>query len=207
MIFNRRAYHLTDDTLSSSMNIAQEQSFNINPLARILFFTGFTLIELLITVSVFAILLTVAIPSFNTALLNNRLKTNTDSLVNVFNYARSVALNNNYSITVCPLGSNNSTTCGTNWTAGWIIITQPSTGSPTLLKSQQDPSINPKITANVSSVTFDSHGLAATQSNFTLCDSRGASYANSVTILASGFIQSGDTRGTAVWNNAALVCP
>lgn len=140
-------------------------------------------------------------------LLNNRLTANTDAFVNALNYARSTALFQAVNVAVCPLGALNSTTCGGDWSAGWIIVTQPASGANTLLKSQQNLATDPTLSGNVASVVFDAHGLATTQSNFKLCDNRGGSFARSVQVLATGFVQSGNVVGQAVWDNSALSCP
>jgi type IV fimbrial biogenesis protein FimT len=168
---------------------------------------GFTLVELLVTLCALSIMLMVAIPSIQTMILNNRLTAGTDLLVNGLNYTRGAALSNGASVRICPFSAANSTTCGTDWSQGWVVITQPSSGAATLLQSQQNGAISPTIGANASSVTFDSHGLASSQTNFTLCDTRGNIFGRSVEVMATGFIQSGPTPGQAVWNNNALTCP
>lgn len=169
--------------------------------------SAFTLVELLVTICVLGIILTLAIPSFREMLLNSRLNANTDSFVNALNYARSSALDLAVNVKVCPLGSLNSTSCGTNWENGWIVVTQPTTGTAVLLKSQQSSSLDPVMTSSVSEVIFDTHGLGTTQSNFTLCDDRGGSSAHSIQVMATGYVQTGETPGLAVWNNSALACP
>lgn len=168
---------------------------------------GFTLVELVVTLCVFAILLVIAIPSFRTIILNNRLATSTDLLVADLNYTRGMALNNNANVRICPFSAPNSTTCGADWTSGWIVVTQPAVGTGILLKSQQNDNSGPTINSNLSSITFDSRGLASGQSNFSFCDSRGGTFAHSVEVMTTGFIQSGDTPGQAVWNNSSLNCP
>ena len=168
---------------------------------------GFSLIELLVTILVFSILLVIATPSFRTMLMNNRLTTSTDAMVNALNFARTNALSNGVNVAVCPVGTNSSTTCGGDWSAGWKIIIQPAAGGNTILKVQESAPTAPTVTGTAASVTFDSHGLATTQSNFTFCDSRGGAFARSVTVLATGYAQSGPTPGLAVWNNGALACP
>jgi type IV fimbrial biogenesis protein FimT len=168
---------------------------------------GFTLVELMITLSVLCLLLVVAAPSFRTMILNNRLNANSESLVNALNYARSTALYQAMNVVVCPFVTENSTACGANWNSGWIVVTQPSAGVGTLLKSQQASPTDPLLTANVTSVVFDSHGIATTQSNFKLCDDRGGAFARSIEVLATGFVQPGNTPGQAVWDNSALTCP
>ncbi len=87
------------------------------------------------------------------------------------------------------------------------MVTQPAAGTGSLLKSQQYSPTDPTLSSNVTSVVFDAHGIATTQSNFKLCDSRGGSYATSVEVLATGFVQLGNTPGQAVWDNSALACP
>ena len=169
--------------------------------------TGFTLVELMIALSVLCLLLVVAAPSFRTMILNNRLNANSESLLNALSYARSTALYQAMNVIVCPFAAENSTACGANWNSGWIVVTQPAAGVGTLLKSQQASSTDPVLTANVASVVFDSHGLATTQSNFKLCDDRGGAFARSIEVLATGFVQPGNTPGQAVWDNSALTCP
>lgn len=169
--------------------------------------TGFTLVELMIALSVLCLLLVVAAPSFRTMILNNRLNANSESLVNALSYARSTALYQAMNVIVCPFAADNSTTCGANWNSGWIVVTQPAAGVGTLLKSQQASPNDPILTANVASVVFDSRGIATTQSNFKLCDDRGGAFARSVEVLATGFVQPGNTPGQAVWDNSALACP
>lgn len=171
------------------------------------FMAAFTLIELLVTLCVGAILLTLAMPSFREMLLNSRMSANTDAFVNSLNYARSTALSQSVNVRVCPLGNLNSTTCGTDWSSGWIVVTQPASGGDTLLKTQQISGIDPTLSGTASSVVFDPQGLATTQSNFTLCDNRGGTSARSVSVLATGYVQTGATPGRAVWNNGSITCP
>lgn len=172
------------------------------------FLVGFTLIELLITLAVGAILLVFIEPLFQTVVMNSRITMLVDGFVNGLVYAREAALTQNASVQVCPFGSVNSASCGSSWANGWIIITQPTSGSPVLLQSTQALSQGPILSGGaVSNVTFSATGLALTQSNFKVCDSRGAAYARSIEILPTGFIQSGPTPGVAIWNGGALTCP
>ena len=50
--------------------------------------TGFTIIELIVTLSVLSLIMALAIPSFRNMLMNSRLSSSTDLLVNALNYAR-----------------------------------------------------------------------------------------------------------------------
>jgi type IV fimbrial biogenesis protein FimT len=173
---------------------------------------GFTLIELLITIVIAAILMALAMPSFSSMLMNNRLSAQANAFVNALNYARSNALTQNVNAQVCPLGAAGSVTCGANWGAGWIVATLPAAGTGVLLQSYQTGPHDPILSAvafngvTASAIVFDPRGLAATQSNFKICDSRGATYARSLQVIATGSVQQGPTPGQAIWGGA-LACP
>ena len=168
---------------------------------------GFTLIELLVTLMVLCVILVLALPALGTILMNNRLKASSDLFVNALNYARSTALSESVTVVVCPLSALNSSNCGTHWSSGWIVVTQPASGVNTLLQSQQSTSTDPTLSGTTTGIFFDPHGLSSTQSNFTFCDSRGSSFAQSVVVMVTGYIQSGSTPGQAVWDSSMLSCP
>lgn len=166
----------------------------------------------MITIAIVAILAAIAAPSFQTMLLNNRLSAQKNAFINVTNFARSTALTRNAKINICPFSALGSVNCGAAWSAGWIVLTVPTSGAPTLLQSYQTGPRDPKLTAIAfngvvaSNLIFDSRGLATTQSNFVICDSRGSSYASSIQVLLTGFAQAGPTPGQAIWGGA-ITCP
>ena len=173
---------------------------------------GLTLIELLISITIMAIILVFMVPSFKNTLMNNRVLTQTDALINALSYARNTALSQNINVALCPAGAVGSTTCGISWQNGWIIVSQPA-GGPVLLQANvagaNDPVLSVVPIGGVAAinVTFDPLGIATTQANFKSCDSRGASFARSVVVLPTGFIQSSSTMGIAAWDGSALTCP
>jgi len=80
---------------------------------------GFTLIELMVTLALAAILLTLAAPSLQTLLANQRLSASASNLMTTIMQARSTALQYNQRVIAQPLdGSSNS--AGT-WRSGWRI--------------------------------------------------------------------------------------
>lgn len=91
---------------------------------------GFTLIELMITVAIAAILLAVAVPSFNNMLAGNRLATQTNDAIGAIHFARSEAIRRNRTITLCRSASATANTCtaGANWT-DWIVTNNPAGGT------------------------------------------------------------------------------
>ena len=174
---------------------------------------GFTLVELLVSITVMAILLVLTLPSFQNSVMNNRISAKIDALANSLSYARNTALSQNIDVSVCPAGTAGSTTCGTSWQNGWIVVSQPTVGPAVLLQATLTGVNDPLLSAvpiggvAASSITFDSRGLATTQANFKACDHRGGAFARSVEVLPTGFIQTGSTMGMAAWDGGALTCP
>lgn len=93
---------------------------------------GFTLTELMITVCLAAMLVTLAIPGFQTAIRNSRVTNTVNDFVTSLNLARSEAIKRRMRVTVCK--SPNGVNCNTNSTVyscpqtsdygfekGWII--------------------------------------------------------------------------------------
>ncbi|BAP89513.1 type IV pre-pilin [Burkholderiales bacterium GJ-E10] len=171
--------------------------------------SGFTLIELLVTVTIGAIIVALAVPSFGTLLQNSRLTAQQDAFVGALRYARSMALNQNTQAEVCPFSAAGSTACGGSWASGWIVVLNPNgsaTSVPplTLLQSTPVAAGGPVVetTGAVAPVLFDSRGLATSSAEFMVCDSRGSSYADSIWVWATGFVETGSVAGTAAWGGA-----
>jgi type IV fimbrial biogenesis protein FimT len=88
---------------------------------------GFTLIELMVTIAIAAIVMGLAIPSFNTAIKNNRLTAVTNDFITTLNFARSEAVKRGQRITICK--SSDGATCVINttsdWSQGWMVFNNP----------------------------------------------------------------------------------
>ncbi|WP_181179257.1 GspH/FimT family pseudopilin [Methylibium rhizosphaerae] len=67
---------------------------------------GFTLVELIVTVAVFAILASIAIPSFQATMQRNRLATTANELLAGIQAARSEALRSNQTVRFCTTAAN-----------------------------------------------------------------------------------------------------
>lgn len=131
---------------------------------------GFTLIELMVTISVLAIVLAIAVPSFQDMVRRNRLTSETNNLVSALAIARSEAIKRGSVVTVCKTSNPDtaSPTCatGANWVDGWVVFTDGGTrgtidGTDIRLKVQQPGSTGgPTITPSNSFLNFVSYGGA-----------------------------------------------
>lgn len=84
---------------------------------------GFTLIELMVTISVLAILITIAIPSFTATINRNRLATAANGLVSGLQLARAEAVRRGGRVVVCasPDPAAATPVCGPGSWEKWIV--------------------------------------------------------------------------------------
>lgn len=126
---------------------------------------GFTLIELMVTIAVLAILLTIAVPNFQTFVMNSRMASQTNDLITALSLARSEAVKRAANVTVC--ASSDGATCTGGWEAGWIV--HDSAGN--VLRSYAALSGASTLTGSVNQVVFRAAGATtlAASTTLTLC--------------------------------------
>lgn len=119
---------------------------------------GFTLIELMVTISIAAILATIAIPSFQDATLNSKLNALSNNFVASAHLARSEAIKRNATVTLSAASGG--------WQNGWevkagttVIHTQSNLPNGFLLSEGN----------SVSSIVFQPTGVGANSASLTLC--------------------------------------
>jgi type IV fimbrial biogenesis protein FimT len=84
---------------------------------------GFSLIELIITIAIMTILITVAIPGFQSTLMRMNASSIADTLIASLNFARSEAISRNERVALC--ASLDGLACdatAADWNAGWLIF-------------------------------------------------------------------------------------
>ena len=84
---------------------------------------GTTLVELLTTLTIVAILATVAVPGFHTFHLKNQRATEVNRFLHSLFLARSEAIKRAQIVSVCPSTDGRSCAPGAgDWTRGWIVF-------------------------------------------------------------------------------------
>jgi len=151
---------------------------------------GFTLIELMITLAVAAILLTVAVPSFQTLIKRNALTARTNNFIADLHFARGEAAKRGSDVSVCP--SSNGTTCDTsaaNWKNGWSIIP---TGQTAVRRSE---ALTGTLTLSTTKakIIFKSSGITGEQESLTFCETS-IKESRVVQISSAGHVST--TKGT-----------
>ena len=163
--------------------------------------SGFSVVELMIAVSVGAILLTQAGPSFSSVVHKNRISAATTQLYVSLNAARSEALKRRSAVRVCP--SANSTSCRDDgdWSDGWLIFEDanannaPDAAEIIQLFDGFEGDINMQVsTALFGYVQFQPTGVAVgnggNTGEFRLCHADSNALSRVVNISASGRVNS-----------------
>ena len=149
----------------------------------------FTFLELMITLTVAAILSTLAFPSFVTMTKNNRLTTQANDFILALNITRSEAVKRGTPTTI--------TASGGSWANGWTVANPNAT--PVTLRigdALQDSMILTNDNSNTI-LTYSSSGTAAGNSNaapgnFELCDDRTGEIGRQISISTTGRVSVAD---------------
>ncbi|MCW8988029.1 MAG: GspH/FimT family pseudopilin [Gammaproteobacteria bacterium] len=184
---------------------------------------GFTLIELIVTMAVFAILVAVAAPSFNSFVDSSRRASEVNLLSGALSYARSEAIKFDSTISICAQTDGAETCSGTNdWSNGWIVFAD--TDSDGVIDTGESKlrifkpiaagsAITETSTNAPSALTFRGSGfITVASAEFKYCGNRGVTDARAIIISKTGrarlSIDSNDA-GTIHENGSGtdLTCP
>lgn len=155
---------------------------------------GFTIVELMVVLLVLAVITTMAVPSFNTMIKNNRIVTVTNDLNGMLQYARAEAVRRGGGIRVSAIGddvtyglrvwvdSNENNKFDNNETLREVKID--------LANLTLDAEINGKSTQKVD-FNFDARGGSSLGNTLTLdlCDDREGNNGRRIDLLVSGAVR------------------
>jgi type IV fimbrial biogenesis protein FimT len=140
---------------------------------------GVTLLEMVSVMGIVAILMAVAVPSYNYVTTSNRIAAEINGLLGDLQYARAEAIKEGQFISVCAVssGTTNCVTASTtpSWTGGWMVFTDAD-GSGTVggtdvpIRTQSAFTGSDTLLANnsLSVITFNREGFAVNMTSGTL---------------------------------------
>lgn len=170
---------------------------------------GFTLIELLVTISVVALVLAIATPSFTQMMVRNRVSSYTNELIGTINFARSEAMRRSAPVSIC--ASDDGLSCGGTWSDGWIVFVNNNADSPavvdageTVLKSYENGGLTTGYTLNSdtfsSDISFRRDGSATATGLFAICHDNSTKNARALAITPLRPRVATDTDGDGIPN-------
>jgi type IV fimbrial biogenesis protein FimT len=126
--------------------------------------SGFTLIEMMVTISVLAILLAIAVPSFQEVTLSSKLTSLANDFVASAQLARSEAIKRNRPARLC--ASSDGSTCTGDWADGWVVLREDGV----VVQAQKKLPDGFMMSGNVTSISFSATGVGVTAAaTLTVC--------------------------------------
>lgn len=158
---------------------------------------GFTLIELIVTVTVLAILVGLAAPSFSDFMRRNQVSSQSNAFLGALRLARATAITQNRLISICPSTTPDSATptCvdSADFSQGWIMYSATEankvfTAGNVLVKvNQATPNVSLMAPDAGKVITFNERGAStAGVLRILLCARRGSESIGESTLRATG---------------------
>jgi type IV fimbrial biogenesis protein FimT len=160
---------------------------------------GFTVTELMVVTAIVAILLSIGVPSFRYITNSYRMSAEVNGLLGDMMYARSEAVREGQTVTVCVSSNRVACTGGANWASGWIVFSDPNgnqivDAGEIVLRTQAAFTGTVPDTFNASggitAITYNREGFATTAAGFP----------NTTIILH-------DQTSNAVWTRCLWITP
>lgn len=142
---------------------------------------GFTIVEMMVTLSILAIVLFIAVPSFSSFLNGSAMNANQNALISAFKYARSEAIKRGNTVTIT------QTDATVGWTGGFSVWSV--TNEELRLWEAFNSSATVTTDHNITSFAFNALGATTNAEVITLCDSaRTGEQGWDISILVSGAV-------------------
>jgi len=151
---------------------------------------AYSLYELIMTLAVFAVTLTLGIPSFGAIVANQRLRVEVDKLFHAIHHARKESVVRRRVVTICPTADGEH--CGEDWSLGWMMFVNIDRDWP----AEREPnepvikwlSVAPenRIVANRRSFSLRSVDLRATNGTLVFCDRAGRARPRALVVSYTG---------------------
>jgi len=164
---------------------------------------GFTLIELMVTLAVFGVVISIALPSLSIFLESNQRAAQVNTLVSALNLARSEAVKRNNDVTLCTR-NDAGTACDAvkDWDNGWIVFVDNSTngiidGTDVILRvyerlykraAPKDVTLKETV-ADKRTLTYQARGRANWAVSFERCDDGGPVKARAIMVAITGRVR------------------
>jgi type IV fimbrial biogenesis protein FimT len=153
---------------------------------------GFTLIESLTVLAVLLVLVAIAVPSFQTLLLESRMTSAVNALIHAVHLARVTSHQQVRNVVICRSADGSGCAPGGNWSSGWIVFVNGDSDDPPVadfgervLHNTQPPAVA-SILSNRAAFVLRPMGRRATNGTVTFCDRRGPAAARAVVISYTG---------------------
>lgn len=136
---------------------------------------GFTIIELLMTVALLAVLMGLALPSYQEVVKNNCMTTSANNLVSMLQYSRSEAIKRRTNVSITPIGGDWGE--GLQVRAGAELLREVNLGCAATEVTEEDAQ---------TAVTYRATGFVTDPASFEICDDRESETGRQITISSTG---------------------
>lgn len=137
---------------------------------------GFTLFELILTLTLSAILVSIAVPSLSAILARQRQHVEINALFHAIHLARKESIMRRKVVSICPSLDGENCNAGRDWSKGWIVFENSDRDSPPSVDSgeavlrRHAVADGVQIQANRSGFTLRATFLRATNGTLIFCD-------------------------------------